>query len=222
MNPGPTRALVTALALSVVACTSNTVVSQPSSEGTPTPAPTDAPEQPAPTPGQAAYPGGPYGNAVGSVLGDFELVGYRRNDTNGLATAAGLAPLKLSEVRANAGEVKYAVLHVSAFWCGICRAAVEDMVAQYPKLAKKAIFVDLLVEGKTPSDFATQPNLDSWVKGLSIPYTVGRDPDGVEWRIRSQVGKNKTALLVELSTMKVLAKSATDYSEVLEKLEAAP
>ena len=193
-----------------------------------TPETSPPPGQPAPTPEESGtppegaateYPEGPYGNAVGQVLGDLDFVGYLRNEPKGLATSATLAPVKLSEVRSQAGEIKYALIHVSAFWCGICRAAVEDLVSKYPKLASKAIFVDLLVEGETPDDVATRANLDSFVKGLSIPYTVLRDPDGVKFRIREKVGKNKTALLVDLATMKVLAKSPSDYTTVLKKLE---
>jgi hypothetical protein len=209
-----------ALCMGLGACSSESTTPTPPPPSTSPPAEGTTPPGEEKEDPQAAYPEGPYGNGVGQVLGDLDFVGYLRNETKGLATSATLAPIKLSAIRAQAGTAKYAFIHVSAFWCGICRAAVEDLVTQYPKLASKAVFVDMLVEGETPDDVATRANLDSFVKGLAIPYTVVRDPDGVTFRIREKIGKNKTALLVELSTMKVVAKSATDYKTVVSKLEA--
>jgi hypothetical protein len=214
VNSSIRRTILASLLVLVTACSSSTT--------TPTGAP--APEQSPPPEGTpaAAYPEGPYGKAVGAVLADFEMTGYVRNDATGLATSASLGAVRLSDLRANAGDAKYALIHVSAFWCGICRAAVQDLVTQYPDLAAKAIFVDLLVEGRTPDDVATQANLDSWAKALRVPYSVARDPDGVQFRIRSEIGPNKTAMLLELATMKIVAKSPSDYADVVGKLKTAP
>jgi hypothetical protein len=215
-------ASLVAATLLAAGCTAETVKkTEAPAEGAPTSAEGggDAPTDEGAT---DAYPEGPYGKSVGQVLGDIELVGYLRNETSGLATSAERRAIKLSEIRAQAGDAKYAFIHVSAFWCGICRSAVEDIVAEHPKLASKAIFVDLLVEGRTPDDVATAANLDAWIKGLEIPFTVARDPDGVDFRIREEIGKNKTALLLDLETMKILKKSASDYQAVLADLEARP
>lgn len=218
IRSGLSMALVLALGLGTSACSSTTI--------TPAPAPaasTPADETP-PDPGvmAAAYPDGPYGSAQGKVLPDLQLEGYLRMDKTGLATSAPLAPVKLSEVRTQAGDAKYMLIHVSAFWCGICRAAVEDLVSEYPKLASKAIFVDMLEEGETPDDYATKANVDAWVKGLKVPFTEIRDPDSIKWGIRNKIGHNKTALLVELATMKVIARSENDYTVVLDKLKSLP
>lgn len=210
-------ALVMAATLSVTACSSNTTTTAPAPAGTEQP--TEQPPSEEGTPTGAAYPEGPYGVNVGQTLGDIEFVGHLRKETTGLATASELSTLKLSDVRAKAGEPKYAVIHLSAYWCGICRAALGDMVAAYPKEAAKAIFVDIMVEGSTPDDVATKANLDSWVKGLDIPFTVLRDPDSVQFRARGKLGQRKTAYLVELATMKILKKTTSDVSEILAGLK---
>ena len=218
-------AIAGAALIALAACSSNTVTSAPAPAAT-TPAEPDPTPDPDPNaaPAVSPYPSGPYGNTVGKVLPGWDAnIPVFPADTKGLASTAPLAPVKVSDVRAmavSAGAAKYMLIHVSAYWCGICRAAVTDLVSQYPKLASKAIFVDILEEGVTPDDTTTKANLDAWIKGLAVPYTAVRDPDGVQWSTRTKIGHNKTALLVELATMKIIEQSDDDYTVVLDKLNS--
>ena len=177
----------------------------------------------------AGYPEGPYGVAIGSVLADREMRGYLRFDTTGLANTApnGVqSPLKFSDIRALAmtppeggGEptVKYAVIHLTAYWCPICKATIEELVAQYPKYASKATFVDILIEGVDPSTPTTNPQLDAWIKAEKVPFTTMQDPDG-SFGIKKALGAKDTTYLVELASMKILYKGA--YDTALTKLKA--
>ena len=66
------------------------------------------------TAGASAYPAGPYGNQIGSVLPNLELLGYVRHDTTGLASDATLESVNLQDVRASAPR-PYAMIHISGF-----------------------------------------------------------------------------------------------------------
>ena len=165
-----------------------------------------------------AYPEGPYGNAVDKVLADEEFAGYFRTETTGLASEATYGPLKFSELR-NKATVKYALIHYSAYWCGLCKATVTEMVAAYAENASKTLFIDVLVEGATPSDTSTKTQLDSWAKNLKVPYTVLQDPDGVKFEAKTKLGERRTIMLVELQTMKVLYRGTDDFAGAIAKLK---
>jgi hypothetical protein len=64
--------------------------------------------------GAAAYPAGPYGKTVGSVLADISLAGYSRDETTGLATLATYGEASFATLRAHA-IVKYALIHVGGY-----------------------------------------------------------------------------------------------------------
>ncbi len=180
-------------------------------------------------PAVAAYPDGPYGIAAGQVLADREMRGYLRFDATGLATAApnGVqSPLRFSDIRtlamtppAEGGypTVKYALIHLTAYWCPICKASVEDLVKQYPSFAAKATFVDLLIEGVDPTTPTTNPELDLWIKSEKVPFTTAQDPDGT-FGIKKALGAKDTTYLIELASMKILYKG--DYDTALTKLKA--
>ncbi len=61
-----------------------------------------------------AYPAGPYGKTVGSVLADLSLAGYSRDETTGLATLATYGEASFGTLRAHA-MVKYALIHVGGY-----------------------------------------------------------------------------------------------------------
>ncbi|MEZ4225564.1 MAG: hypothetical protein R3B13_31720 [Polyangiaceae bacterium] len=60
------------------------------------------------------YPPGPYGNQVGDVLPNIALLGYLRQETTGLASAATLQDADLAAVRA-ASNKQFAMIHISGF-----------------------------------------------------------------------------------------------------------
>jgi hypothetical protein len=169
-------------------------------------------------PTATAYPEGPYGTQVGAVLGDMEFGGHYRNETTGLATESPYETVKLADVRSKA-TTKYALIHMSAYWCGICKSALGKLVPAYPELASKATFVDIMVEGASPSEVSTTTQLTSWAKNLKIPYTTLRDPDGVSFRAKNDLAPRTMILVVELKTMTVLHRG-TDVQAALDKVKS--
>lgn len=82
------------------------------------------------------------------------------------------------------------------------------MVGKYPALAYKAIFLDLLDAGSSPTSVTSKAQLDAWVKKFAVPYSVLKDPDGVTtFDIKTKISDRKTMFVIELSTMKILQRS---------------
>lgn len=89
----------------------------------------------------------------------------------------------------------------------------------------KAMFVDVIIEGTTPDDTATKPQVSSWATGLKLPFTVVRDPDGADFNAKKTLGVKMNTYIVERATMKIVAKGkppTITEREMLPKLKALP
>jgi len=53
-----------------------------------------------------------------------------------------------------------------------------------------------------------------------IPFTVLKDPDGAGMRIRDTFAPRENAFVVELATMKILARQTGGLSAIYAKLDA--
>ena len=71
------------------------------------------------------------------------------------------------------------------------------------------MFVDMLVEGATPSTPMTEANLDSWINGLKVPFTTAMDADPSSYEVKTTLGNKETAYVIERASMKIVAKSSS-------------
>jgi len=95
------------------------------------------------------------------------------------------------------------------------------VVTALPKNSAKAMFVDLLTEGSTPTSATTDVELRSWVNALKVPFTTARDPDGAGFSIRTTYGIKETTYIVDRATMTIVAKAKTPEA-ALTALEGLP
>lgn len=157
---------------------------------------------------------------VGQTICDVALDGYVSNETTGLASAKGYAPAKLSAALA-AGNQKYALVFLSAFWCSTCKQAAAQVVAQYPSLAAKAMFVDLVIEGETPTTPTTKVDLDAWVAGMKNPFSTLMDADPTTFATKSTLGIKETSYILDRASGTILVKTSSPLDAVT-KLAALP
>lgn len=157
---------------------------------------------------------------VGKTICDVALQGYVSNETVGLASTKPASTTKLSAVLA-AGTQKYALLYASAFWCSTCKQAGQQVVAQYPALAAKAMFVDVVIEGATPTTPTTTANLDAWIAGMKNPFSTLIDADPSTFAAKATLGIKETTYVVERATGKILIKTASPV-DGLTQLGALP
>jgi len=83
------------------------------------------------------------------------------------------------------------------------------MALEYPNYADKAIFVDLLAEGSTETEPATDKHVDVWIEDKEISFTTACDPPGVGQRIINDFSPVENAFLIELGSMKIVEHAQT-------------
>ena len=95
------------------------------------------------------------------------------------------------------------------------------MVSKLPQFADKAVFVNVLVEGKTPAKPALKADLDSWIKELSVPFTVVTDVAEAPFAAKKAWGVRETTYVLDRATMKILVRKA-NAALALKELEKLP
>jgi hypothetical protein len=143
------------------------------------------------------------GNSFGATLPELDLWGYIRHDTTGLATDTTLGPVTFDAIRQSTDK-KHAVIHVSGFTCSACKTDAVDFALAYPSHADKAIFVELIADGDTPKQPATEPQLDAWITVAEISFTTAIDLPGVGPRILKDFSPAEVSYLVDLETLTIL------------------
>ncbi len=96
------------------------------------------------------------------------------------------------------------------------------MASKYPTYAGKAIFLQIVVEGFPLDKSATETQLRTWVKAASMPHAAATDPPGAGQVVKAALGGKDTGYLVEVATMKIIAKSLGDLSPLFAKLDTLP
>lgn len=154
----------------------------------------DEPPVPLPEEGgttDQAYPQGPYGINVGSVIGGFSFTGYVDPE---LGTGAPhQVPLSLADFYNPTGDGAYPVgspfgedtplpralvINVSAVWCGPCQhEAASVLPDKYEEFAPRGAELLLnLADGVEPGVAATFSDLDNWVTTFPVRYPAVIDP----------------------------------------------
>jgi hypothetical protein len=186
------------------------------------------------TAGQAptvtAYPAGPYGIGAGSVVPNFEFLGY----PNAAADAANRVPIHLSDFYnphafdksyapasseeddrlfpassgfAQAGKAKPTVLliDIASVWCVPCNEEAKSVLpGQHAKyLPCGGEFLLNLHDSNTPGTTATFSNLTSWTKSYHVNYPAVIDP-AYKLDALFQVDAYPNNVIIDTTTMKVV------------------
>lgn len=180
---------------------------------------------------EVAYPSGPYGVGVGSIIQNYDFIGYADAVANtatmqaislgdfynphafdaSYQPAAGQPDDRLVATGTGyelAGKLKPTVLlvQVASVWCGPCNQEAADVLP--PKHALYAPcggeFLLNLADGPTSGVSATPKSLYNWTKQYDVNYPAAIDP---EYRlgalfVQSVYPQN---MIVDTTTMKILA-----------------
>jgi len=95
------------------------------------------------------------------------------------------------------------------------------VVTKYDANRSKAFFIDILIEGSTPTTATTESNLTSWITALKVPFSTARDVDPSAYTSKTLYGIRETTYIVERDTRKIVAKT-TSIENGLTKLDALP
>jgi hypothetical protein len=83
------------------------------------------------------------------------------------------------------------------------------VVSKLAANADKAMFVEIVVEGTTPTVPPTVANLNAWVNSLRVPFTSAIDADPSTFTAKKTYGIKETTYIVDRATMKIVGKAAT-------------
>ena len=88
-------------------------------------------------------------------------------------------------------------------------------------IPRGVLFVNVLVEGKTPNDAATKANLDSWIGRVPLPYTAILDSVDPQPSLESFFGVPRDQfVIVDLKTMKLVDILGADPNGAIAAVEA--
>ena len=180
-----------------------------------------------------AYPAGPYGVGIGSVVPNYQFVGFAgKRDTavnpepgfiqladwyNPHADDPSYAPASPAEddrlfppgspYGEGKAKPKGFIFDMSAWWCGPCRDETKNVI---PGLRIKynacgGDFFGAVVDGTNPGDTATIANLKSWVTANKTEFPVGLDPTGHTTALFKE-GAYPANVLIDARTMTIVSK----------------
>lgn len=136
-----------------------------------------------------AYPPGPFGIGKGSVIANYQFIGY----ANALKNSQALQNLELADFYNPTGDAvhedgsvlevgspkpKALLLAVSAVWCGPCNYEADEVLpGEYLKYKPQGgeFFVQL-ADGAVPGNPATTKSLFNWTSKYDVDYPMAVDP----------------------------------------------
>jgi thiol-disulfide isomerase/thioredoxin len=142
----------------------------------------------APNP-EVAYPAGPFGINKGSIIANYEFVGF----ANAMENQSSMQLIKLSDFYNPTGTDVYPegspygagtpkptalLIDVSSSWCPPCQHEADVVLPEMYDLynPKGGEFLLQLADGPTPGKAATQKNLSSWTTKYDVNYPAAIDP----------------------------------------------
>jgi thiol-disulfide isomerase/thioredoxin len=139
--------------------------------------------------GQIAYPAGPFGISKGSIIENYQFVGFvdstADNTTTQLIQMADFYNPTGTEVYpegslygAGKPKPKALLIDVASSWCGPCQHEADVVLpAKYEEYSQQGgQFLLQLADGPTPGKAATTKNLISWTTKYEVNYPAAYDP----------------------------------------------
>jgi hypothetical protein len=142
-----------------------------------------------PAAGAPDYPAGPYGIGVGSVVANYQFVGF----ANAMENSGGMQAIQLADFYNPTGtdlfpegspygsgtpKPKALLIDVSSVWCGPCNYEADQVLpglyAQYQPQGGE--FLLQLADGPTPGTAAEPKHLYNWTQKYDVDYPATIDP----------------------------------------------
>jgi hypothetical protein len=149
------------------------------------------------------YPEGPYGQdnpEVGDIVENLQFDGFISPVDGTLANHRKVEGISFGDLR-KTGK-RFAVVHVSAFWCESCTLGALDLSENAKTVMQRdGVILELLVDGSASGADPTFKELDEWVEkgGLEVTTVLPGDD-----RVREVFPSREYAYIIELATMKVV------------------
>jgi hypothetical protein len=132
------------------------------------------------TGGAVAYPAGPYGRSVGSVIQNFKFTGFKNpKASNYVADENSMVTIQLSDYynpAADRGKTVALLVNASARWCSVCKEEARQSMIHYPHWRERGVeFMTSIFEDDDaqPAKFT---DIEYWGQRYELEYPLVLDP----------------------------------------------
>jgi hypothetical protein len=177
-----------------------------------------------------AYPPPPYGARIGSVIANYQFLGWKdpiaAQDANGGSyDTARLSPVSMADFYDPDGarNTRLLLINVSAVWCPVCRLEYREIRASddYATYRPKGVeFLSVLFEDANHEP-ARDTDLHLWGQSYAVRFPMLLDPGFVFAQYFPNPG-TPLNILVDTRTMRIVSAETGYLHDLLyEKLDAA-
>lgn len=170
------------------------------------------------------YPAGPYGTEVGSVVENYELLGWKAPAAANYDVGA-FETVSLADLYDPDGSkgIKLLFINSSAVWCSVCNAEFAYMksAGTYAEYRPKGVeFISTLFEdAANPPKPAKPSDLAGWGSKYDVQFPMQLDP-GFKWGRFFTADATPMNLIVDARTMVIKEKIlGGDIKGVLAKID---
>lgn len=146
------------------------------------------------------YPAGPYGKTVGATVDDYQFTGYVNDAGTALSNTLPQRDYSFDDLRKSGA--RYALIHLSAYYCSGCRSAAVDLGdLSAPVQQAGGRVIEVLFSG-TGAATDPAPVLGAWITAYDLKVTTIIPKAGNT--LVTDDGMRENSYIVDLTTMKIV------------------
>ena len=146
------------------------------------------------------------GRAVGDRVCEVALLGYGH-------PVAGATPAFTVDhqihLLIDAAPRRHVLLLLGGAWCPSCKLSTVMAVKRGHEIDDHVTFINVLIEGDTPTKPARKSHIDAWLSAYKPPFAVVADAFESPLAARPALGLREAAVLVDRDTRRIIARAAT-------------
>ena len=146
------------------------------------------------------------GRAVGDLVCDVGLLGY------GHPIAGEMAAFVLDhQVHSliDTAPRRHVLLLLGGAWCSSCKISTLMAVKRRHEVDDHVTFINVLIEGDTPTKPARKSHIDAWLKAYKPTFAVVADAFETPIAARPALGLREAAVLVDRDSRRIIARADT-------------
>lgn len=146
------------------------------------------------------------GRAIGDRICEVTLLGYGH-------PVAGAAPAFALDHQVglliDTAPRRHVLLLLGGAWCPSCKISTVMAVKRGHEVADHVTFINVLIEGDTPTKPARKSHIDAWLKAYQPRFAVVADAFETPLAARPALGLREAAVLVDRDDRRIIARAET-------------
>jgi hypothetical protein len=161
-----------------------------------------------------AYPDGPYGTDVGTVVANTCFSGWSTPGSTA-HTAAELEDIPLGAFHDPSGkQYELLLVNTAALWCAACKSEHKTLGQHWADLAPRGLGLVSALFQDNAGGPATVDDLKQWVEAFDVKFPMVLDPD-YQLGIYASADTAPLNLLIDARSMQIMQKFVGDQESVI-------